>query len=180
MRFRTRLLIALLTLGLIPLIVVGFGVRHEVVRRLTAQYDVRASGLAGRVSDELARESATIGNRLVSLRQTMINDNRLRLAITQHDQSDRGYLLDYAASGMRLAGLSMLQVQDSAGRILSSGHFRNEFDRVEADLPALLAAAPSGAALVDARTPEGPLRVLVRVDSLRSGVGESCSSEGWR
>ncbi len=60
-----------------------------------------------------------------------------------------------------------MQIQDSTGRILSSGHFRNEFDRLEPDLPALLVAAPRGTALVDARTPNGRLRVIARVDSLR-------------
>src|SRR5208283_2700891 len=81
MRFRTRLLFALVTLGLIPLIAVGFGVRREVERRLTTQYEVRAAGLAARVSDDLTHESATIARRLASLRQTMIDDNRFRLAI---------------------------------------------------------------------------------------------------
>jgi len=60
----------------------------------------------------------------------------------------------------------MLQIQDSSGRILSSGHFRNEYDRLEPDLPALLASA-RGAALVDARTPDGPMLVLARMDSVR-------------
>src|SRR6059036_420232 len=70
---------------------------------------------------------------------------------------------------MRLTGLSMLQVQDDQGRIISSGHFRNEFDRVEPELPRLLAVAPGGMALVEARTAEATLRALARVDSLRLG-----------
>jgi signal transduction histidine kinase len=63
----------------------------------------------------------------------------------------------------------MLQIQDDAGRIISSGHFRNEYDRLEPDLPALLATAPGGLALVRARTPEGPMLVLARVDSVHLG-----------
>jgi signal transduction histidine kinase len=167
MRFRTRVLLALVALALAPLIAISFGVRHEIERRLTAGYAERTARLAARVNGELARESATIGTRLASLRQSMEDDNRLRLAVTQHDPSDRAYLLDYAENAMRLAGLSVLQVQDSAGRILSSGQFRNEFDRLEPDLPALLTTAPAGTALVDVRTPDGPLRVLARLDSLR-------------
>jgi signal transduction histidine kinase len=169
MRFRTRVLLALVGLALAPLIGIAVGVRHEIDRRLTAQYEARAASLAARVHDELAHDDAAIGDRLVSLRQSMVEDNRLRLAIAQHDPSSRGYLLDYAADASRLTGLAMLQIQDSAGRIISSGHFRNEFDRLEADLPALLTAAPGGVALVDARTADGPIRVIARVDSVRLG-----------
>jgi signal transduction histidine kinase len=70
---------------------------------------------------------------------------------------------------MRVTGLAMLQLQDSAGRILSSGHFRNAFDRVEPELPALLAAAAESTALVRALTPEGPLLALARLDAFRVG-----------
>jgi signal transduction histidine kinase len=82
---------------------------------------------------------------------------------------ERAYVLDYAEEAMRLTGLSMLQIQDDAGRIVSSGHFRNEFDRLEPDLPRLLSAVTDGAALVRARTPNGPQLVLARVDSARIG-----------
>src|SRR5256885_9872687 len=43
---------------------------------------------------------------------------------------ERSYLLDYAGDAMRLAGLSLLQIQDETGRIVSSGHFRSEERRV--------------------------------------------------
>ena len=70
---------------------------------------------------------------------------------------------------MRLAGLSLLQIQDETGRIVSSGHFRNEYDQSDPALPRLLAAAPAGTALVEARGAEGPFLALARVDSLRIG-----------
>src|SRR2546429_5104610 len=68
---------------------------------------------------------------------------------------------------MRFAGLSMLQIQDDQGRIVSSGHFRNEYDRLEPALPRALAAAQDGIALIQARTPEGPMLAIARIDSLR-------------
>jgi signal transduction histidine kinase len=52
---------------------------------------------------------------------------------------------------------------------VSSGHFRNEFDRLEPALPRLLAVAPGGTALVRARTAEAPFLALARVDSFRLG-----------
>jgi signal transduction histidine kinase len=68
---------------------------------------------------------------------------------------------------MRLTGLAMLQIQDESGRIISSGHFRNEYDRMEPELPRLLSVAPGGVALVGARTPEAPFVALAGVDSFR-------------
>jgi len=53
-----------------------------------------------------------------------------------------------------LAGLSLLQIQDEAGSHRELGHFRNEYDRSDPALPRLLAAAPAGTALVEARTAE--------------------------
>src|SRR5438046_10055822 len=70
---------------------------------------------------------------------------------------------------MQLAGLSLLQIQDETGRIVSSGHFRNEYDQSDPALPRLLAAAPAGTALVEARGAEAPFLALARVDSLRLG-----------
>ncbi|HEV8363627.1 MAG TPA: ATP-binding protein, partial [Gemmatimonadaceae bacterium] len=58
---------------------------------------------------------------------------------------------------------------DDAGRIVSSGHFRNEFDRLEPELPGLLSSVADGAALVRARTPNGLQLVLARVDSVQVG-----------
>jgi signal transduction histidine kinase len=89
--------------------------------------------------------------------------------MVQRDSAHRAYALDYAGTAMRLAGLDMLQIQDDSGRIVSSGHFRNEFDRVEPGLPALLPGAPNGLALVQARTAEGPFIALARLDSLQLG-----------
>src|SRR5947199_325938 len=94
-------------------------------------------------------------------------DNKFRRAALEG--VERAYLLDYAGSAMRFTGLSMLLIQDDQGRIISSGHFRNEYDRLEPDLPRLLAVAPGGMALVEARTAEAALLALARVDSLRLG-----------
>lgn len=168
MTFRTRLMIAFGVVALAPLVVIAAGVRHEMDQRLTAQDDRRAAALAAVASADLARRAASIGDRLASLADALSDDNRFRLAVTQDDASQRGYVLDLAGREMRLTGLSMLQIEDASGRILSSGHFRNEYERLEPDLPPLLASA-RGAALVHARTPDGPVLVLARVDSVRLG-----------
>lgn len=168
MTFRARLMIAFGVVALAPLVVIAAGVRREMDRRLTAQDDRRAAALGAVASADLSRRGASIGERLASLADALTDDNRFRLAVTQGDATQRAYVLDLAGREMRLTGLSMLQIQDAAGRILSSGHFRNEYDRLEPDLPALLAAA-RGAALVRARTPDGPLLALARVDSVRLG-----------
>lgn len=169
MSFRLRLLLIFLAAVLVPMLALSLMIRGEMTGRLTSQYERRVEGLVSVIEEDIAGESESIAASLAALRETILADNRFRAAAVEREAGERRYLLDYAGSAMRLAGLSILQIQDGAGRIVSSGHFRNEFDRLEPDLPLLLAAAPGGAALVEARTPDGPLLALARVDSFRIG-----------
>lgn len=169
MSFRTRMFLALLLATLVPLGAFAYGVRREMERRLAAEYQGRVGSMAAIITTDLARESGNVAARLSALTADLNSNNRFRLAALQGQASSRQYLLDYATDAMHLSGLSMLQIQDSAGRILSSGHFRNEFDRLQPELPHLLASAPGALALVRTRTPEAPLLALARVDSFRVG-----------
>ncbi|MGI8817815.1 MAG: ATP-binding protein [Gemmatimonadales bacterium] len=169
MSFRTRLFLGILVAVLLPLGALAYGVRREMDRRLTAEYEGRVASLAEVIAADLARESGTVVARLRALSAGLGRDNRFRLAALQADASSRRYLLDYAADAMRVSGLSMLQIQDSVGRILSSGHFRNEFDQLQPELPRLLSTIMDSMTLVRTRTPEIPLVVLARVDSFRVG-----------
>jgi signal transduction histidine kinase len=169
MSFRTRLLLGILVAVLLPLGALAYGVRREMERRLTAEYEGRVGSMAEVIAADLARESGTVATRLRAMSADLARDNRFRLAALQGDASARRYLLDYAGDAMSVSGLSMLQIQDGAGRILSSGHFRNEFDQLQPELPRLLSATTDSMTLVRTRTPEIPLVVLARVDSFRVG-----------
>lgn len=168
MSFRTRLLLAFVAATFVSLSLLALGVRLQVSTRVTAQHERRVQTLSGVAIQDLAREDAEVSARLRSLARSLTSDNRLRAAI-QGTQSERAYLLDWAGDAMRVSGLSMLQLQDESGRILSSGHFRNEYDRLEPRLPALLAAIAGEPAVARVRTPGGPLLALARVDSVRVG-----------
>ncbi|HYL20717.1 MAG TPA: HAMP domain-containing sensor histidine kinase [Gemmatimonadales bacterium] len=166
MTFRARLLVGFGAVVLVPLVIFGLRVRTVMANRLTAAYQQRVASLVAVIRADLDRQSAGIATRLDALKCAIASDNRFRSAALQG--GERSYLLDYAGSAMRLAGLAMLQIQDDEGRIVSSGHFRNEYDQLEPDLPRLLAAA-GGTALVRARTAEMPFLALARLDSLRLG-----------
>ncbi len=150
MSFRARILIGLGLIVLFPLAVFELRVRADMADRLTTQYQRRVASLVAVIRADLSRDSAGIAGRLDALKDAIAADNRFRLAALQG--TDRAYLLDYAGNAMRFTGLAMLQIQDEQGRIISSGHFRNEYDRAEPELPRLLATAPGGTALLEART----------------------------
>lgn len=169
MTFRARLLIAFLAATLIPIVALGLFVRSEMTQRLTAQYERRVDALVGVVEEDLARARATVRASLAEVGETVIADNRFRRAAMMEAPDERRYLLDYAATTMPVAGLSMLQIQDEAGRILSSGHFRNDYDRIDVALPRLVGSAPERSALVRARTPSGSFLALACVDSVAIG-----------
>jgi signal transduction histidine kinase len=167
MTFRARLFTGLTLAALLPLGLFAFGVRREMTRRLARDDADRARAAAVALRDDLDRESAAIAARLAAVRADFERDNQLRLAMVQGDRGARRGLLDLASPAMRAAGLDLLQLQDSSGRIVSSGHFRNEFDRVDTALPAALIAAGSRPVLVRARTPDSTIVALARGDSLR-------------
>lgn len=166
MTFRSRLLIAFALATVVPLAMLGVGVRRQLTARLVAQHQQRVDGMARVAAQDVERESASIASRLSTLVGTLRTDDRFRMAAVRGDPGERAYLLDWAEQAMRTTGLDMLQLQDSAGRIMSSGHFRNEFDRLEPEVPRALAMA-KGAVLLRARAPEGPFLALVRADSVR-------------
>ncbi|PYR83543.1 MAG: hypothetical protein DMG18_12260 [Acidobacteria bacterium] len=169
MSLRTRMLLAFGVMVLIPLALLAIGLRQEMTRRLSEEYQVRVDRVVEVIREDLHRESTGISQRIASLKSALLNDNRFRLAAVAGVESERNYLLDYAGEAMRLTGLSMLQIQDSDGRIISSGHFRNEHGRLEPALAAALADARSGLALLTTRAPAGEFLSLARSESFRIG-----------
>lgn len=170
MTFRSRLLLASLALALAPLVFLGVRAREGVTARLGAQYAERVAALADGIERDLAREAELIGLRLDRLAEAMSADNRFRLAVQGLDAADRAYLLDFAGQAMQLAGLDVLRIHDESGRVLSSGHFRNEFDAVDPALPASLGRAGEGGVLAVLPTATGPVLALARVRELRIGT----------
>jgi signal transduction histidine kinase len=164
--FRTRLFLAFLLVLLVPLGVLAFGVRWEMERRVTAEYRERVRSLAELVRLDLLRESAELGRRLHALGEELVDDNRFRDSAVREDPGSRGWLLDWAGGAQRLTGLDYLWLQDGSGRVLSSGHFRNEFDRVEPTVARSL-RSPDSLALLRARTAERELLLVARTDSFQ-------------
>src|SRR5262245_57444479 len=154
MTLRTRMLLAFGAVVLIPLALLAFGLRQEMTNRLSQEYQIRVDTVVHVIREDLHRESAGISVRLDSLKNALLNDNRFRLAAVGKLESERNYLLDYAGTAMRLTGLSMLQIQNGDGEIISSGHFRNEHGRAEPELSAALTHASDGVVFLTTRAAE--------------------------
>ena len=169
MTLRTRLLLAFGVAILIPLVLLAFGLRQEMNDSLTKEYQIRVDNVVQVIREDLHRESAGISERLASLKNALFNDNGFRRAAVIGMESDRHYLLDYAGTAMRLTGLSMLQIQDEDGRIISSGHFRNEHGRIEPGITKTLADIPGGVALLKTFTSEREFLALARSESFQVG-----------
>jgi signal transduction histidine kinase len=173
MMLRTRMILAFGVIVLIPLALLAFGLRHEMTRRLTEEYLARVDSVGSDIQEDLQHQSTDISRRLASLKTALLDDRRFRTAAVAGIDSERDYLLDYAESAMHLTGLAMLQIEDEDGRILSSGHFRNEHGQVEPGLTEALAVAmkrgPNGIALLKTRSATGELLSLVRSETLQLG-----------
>jgi signal transduction histidine kinase len=163
------MLLAFGVVVLIPLALLALGLRYEMTTRLSEEYQTRVNGVVEVIKEDLQRESEGISDRLDSLKDALLKDNQFRRSAIAGSESEPSYVLDYAGSAMRVTGLSMLQIQDSDGRIISSGHFRNEHGRVERGLAAALADAKGGVTLLTARSPEGEFLALARGQSMSIG-----------
>jgi signal transduction histidine kinase len=162
MTYRSRVALALTAGAIIPLALLGFGMRREMASRLDAQAERRVETLVGVLRTDLRAQTTALEARLRSLAGGLQADTRFRLAMRG---GDRRWLLDWAGEAMAASGLAVLRVQDAEGRVLSSGHFRNEFDRLDPGTVTAIAGAPEGRALVRFATPDGELLVLAAADS---------------
>lgn len=165
MTFRRRILISSIILVWIPLLFLVVSTKLEMSRRLRIEYNRRVATLANVATEDLESLRTSLRSRLGAFRNVIENDNRFRLAMEKDD--DKLFVIDYAGNAMGLLGFSMLQVQDSEGRIVSSGHFRNEYDRRDPALLSQLGAVSTRLSLLSARKPEGSVLMLAVMDSLQ-------------
>lgn len=115
------MLLAFAAVVLIPIALLALGIRQDITRRLTDEYQLRVNSVVEVIREDLGLETAGIAERLASLENVLINDTQFRLGAVSGLESAQGYVAAYAANAMRLTGLSMLQIQDGEGRIISSG-----------------------------------------------------------
>ncbi len=167
MSFRARLMAAAALAALLPLAVFALGARQEADRRLGAEAERRARARAAAVRADLRRETASVRGRLEAAADRAADDPSVRRALVAGDP-ERGGLLDWAGTAMGAAGLDALELLGPDGRILSSGHFRNEWGRRDRELDEAL-AGEDGPVLVRLRRPEGPFLVLAAGVPLRVG-----------
>lgn len=170
MSFRARLLLVLLPAALVPLVLLAVLVRWEVTERLTAQYQAQVEASIAALRGDLADQQERAERALVQVARAVVDDNRFRLAAVNNQ--NRRYLIDYAGQALELTGLDMLHIQDADGRILSSGHFRNEYDRVAEHRLRLRAARSTQrqpTVLAEVQTADRPFYALVGIDSFQMG-----------
>jgi len=169
MTFRSRILLVSLVLVWVPLLALAWITRTEMTRRLTEEHGRRVAAMVGILQEDLAASMLAVEDRLDVLRRQIENDNRFRWAEVEGIEPERTYVLDYAGRAMPLLGLDLLQIQDARGRVVSSGHFRNAYDRIDRRLPAVLASHTDQPVLVRARRPEDSFFALARIDTVRLG-----------
>ena len=165
MTFRSRILLACLVVSIAPLGVFVLGARNAVRERLTAQYDSSVAGARAVVLRDLTRHATTLDSLLHGLSERLDRDPVQRAALLH--QTDPAALLDHASEVMPITGLDYLLLLDGDGAVLSSGHFRNDYDRRSPGF----AAVPTTDApvLVAARRPAGPFLALARAHAFTIG-----------
>lgn len=164
MTIRGRLFVGAALLALLPLGATGLAIRHDVAERLDRQVRARADALVTNAARTLDARRSLLDAHLASLGDAARADDRLRLALLEG--GDANHVRDWAPRAQGLTGLDALLLVDERGAILSSGQFRNDFGRVDAETPAFLDRCGDAAGVVSLRRPDGEFPALARQDSL--------------
>jgi signal transduction histidine kinase len=165
MTFRTRILLAALIAAIAPLTIFAFGARQQVREELRAQSERRMAASSRLIRADLAQLTSTLDARLRALADRARDSPQERLGLL--GLSDRTELLDYASSVMGSIGFDYLLLLGEDGTVLSSGHYRNDYDRSFTAMLALRAAEQP--VLIQARRPQGVFRALVRAHTFQLG-----------
>ena len=175
MTYRTRLTMALLAVAMLPLAILAFGVRREMTARLESDAERRVESATIEANERLRVITAAEIRRVEGAAALLSRDPRLRIALADASSSERRWLTDWATT-MMPSGFAVLQLQDSTGLILSSGHARNDFGRVAPELPRMLLATPAHLGVAEVHTPSGPARALVWATTINvRGAGYTLS-----
>jgi len=161
--FRTRIVLAFAAVAVLPVALFGWRVRAEMQARLEEEGSRRVGALVSTIESELRSERSRVRARLGQLGSDLAVDNRFRLV--RQGGGESSWLLDWAGEAMRAAGLAALTLHDSAGRVLSSGQYRNDYGRSAPLLLRALEGRGESLSLARVRTAEGQRSVLAAIDS---------------
>lgn len=169
MSFRTRLALLALLAVVVPLGMLALGVRAGIEHRLTAREQDDMAASVRFVREHFEGETATLASRLALIRTTLLTDDGFRLAALHGDTRYQRYAIGWAPDVMPLAGLTLLRIHDDSGRIVSSGHFRNEYGVPHGDVLRRMPARSPRPQLMEVSTPDGAMIALVALDTVSLG-----------
>lgn len=170
MTFRSRVLLALVPLAILPLGLFAWGTRALLEERLTAQYEAAVESASASVSARIDETAVRVADRVRAFAQSLADDYRFRLGALQLDPDERAYVHDLAANAMSRAGLDALEVQNEDGQIISSGHFPNAFDQPSPDLATVAGAAELRPVVARVRTANEEFVAIMRATAVSLGT----------
>jgi len=106
---------------------VVLAVRTTIVHQFTTQYQAQVNASLESVQQELVTRHSGISSQLSQLAKKLQNDYEFRLQAAILSNIHQQYIVDYAENFMSTMGLQALEITNSNGMVLSSGHYRNAF-----------------------------------------------------
>jgi len=126
---RGRFLLVSLLVAILPLTTLAIGLRRESARQIRELYGDQVMRLEFESRRDLAERGQRIDRALLAARERLLADNRFRRALIESQTEDQRYRVDLGESLLGLTGLDVFEIQDDVGRVVTSGHFREQFDR---------------------------------------------------
>ncbi len=165
----TKFSLAFAAVVLATMAAVTFSVRQTTVTRFTEQYEQAVASSLQTLRADLANRRHDIRRRLGRLAEQLASDNQFRLQFLIYENLKSPLILNYAGPSMRTLGLDALEITDSAGRVLTSGHNLGAYGKDSGPVIQMLQSSESELPLVQVTTPRGSASCLAALESIRIG-----------
>ena len=147
MSLRTRMLLAFGVAVLVPLALLALGLRHEMINRISDEYQIRVNTVAEVIREDLQREKRRDQRPTRFFKESARERQPFPAGGVAGVESERQYLLDYAGSAMRLTGLSMCRFRIMMGASSAPAISGTNTDSAEPAMTKVLTDVPDGVAL---------------------------------
>ncbi len=137
----TKFTLAFASLVLVSMIAVIFAVRRTTAARFRSQYENAVTTSLRALRTELSSRNQAIQKQLRRLGEQLRTDHKFRLQVLVRKDFQHRDVIDYAQAYMPTMGLSVLEIVNAEGVLLSSGHDRTSFGKQTGNFTSQLKSA---------------------------------------
>lgn len=163
----TKFTLAFASLVLVSMIAVTFAVRRTTAARFRSQYENAVTTSLRALQTELSSRNQAMRQQLRRLGEQLRTDHKFRLRVLVRKDFQHLDIIDYAQAYMPTMGLSVLEIVNAEGVLLSSGHDRTAFGKQTGNFTSRLKSAKQGVQLAVFEKENQKIICLTSIESVK-------------